>query len=126
MTDSVAAGGVPLSEHFSLHEFTCKCGCKRTYVEPELIDLLEKIREHFGRPVIISSGYRCPKHNKAVGGGPNSQHIFGKAADINVIGVSPAKVQQFLADHEGGLGAYLTFTHVDVRGRMARWKGETA
>lgn len=44
--------------------------------------VLEPLREHFGIPVVISSGYRCPQLNKAVGGVPNSQHQKGEAADI--------------------------------------------
>ena len=42
----------------------------------------EPLREHFGIPIIISSGYRCPALNRAVGGVPNSQHLIGEAADI--------------------------------------------
>lgn len=44
--------------------------------------VLQPIRDHFKEPVIISSGYRCPQVNKAVGGVQNSQHITGQAADI--------------------------------------------
>ena len=63
----------------------------------------------------------CKKHNKDIGGAVKSLHMRGKAADIVVKGVSPAKVQQYLKDHLGGMGKYKTFTHVDVRGYVARW-----
>jgi len=111
-----------LSEHFNEREFVCPC-CGQLKVDDKLVQLLERIREHFRRPVIVNSGYRCDLHNKEVGGTPYSMHKQGLAADIDVVGVSPAKVQQYLRDHEGGLGKYTRFTHVDVRGYKARWRG---
>ena len=116
---------VRYSEHFGLDtdpNLACPC-CGQVKVDPHLIEVLEMIRNHFDRPVHINSGYRCDIHNKAIGGAsPVSQHLKGKAADIVVQGVSPAKVQQYLADFDGGVGSYKTFTHVDVRGYKARWK----
>lgn len=46
------------------------------------VEVLQPIRDAWGKPIVISSGYRCPKLNKAVGGVANSQHIYGQAADI--------------------------------------------
>lgn len=111
-----------LSEHFHEQEFACPC-CGQVHVDTALVDLLEEIRNHFGRPVIVNSGYRCDIHNKTVGGGEYSRHLKGAAADIVVSGVSPAKVRQFLYGRSIGLGSYETFTHVDTRGYMARWNG---
>ena len=49
-----------------------------------LVDnVLDPLRELYGKPIHISSGYRCPRLNKAVGGEANSQHLTGQAADIN-------------------------------------------
>lgn len=45
---------------------------------------LEVIREHVGRPVIVTSGYRSPEHNRSVGGVPLSAHQTGNAADFRV------------------------------------------
>lgn len=70
-----------LSEHFEEKEFQCHC-CGRVHVAPALVDLLEKVRILYHRPIVISSGFRCPEHNKAVGGLPNSAHLTGEAADI--------------------------------------------
>ena len=119
-----------LSEHFNSEEFTCKCGCGEHEVSPKLIALLEVIRKYTNAPVTIVSGRRCEKHNKACGGKTHSQHLLGNAADIQIMGMSPAKVQQFVQElHEsnksrvGGLGKYATFTHVDVRQTIARWNG---
>lgn len=47
-----------------------------------LADYLDSIRAKFGKPILISSGYRCPMLNKAVGGVVNSQHLKGLAADL--------------------------------------------
>lgn len=45
-------------------------------------DILDPVREKWGKPIRVTSGYRCPALNKAVGGTPNSQHLRGEAADI--------------------------------------------
>lgn len=81
-----------LSEHFTTDEMACRCGkCSYStddgiiaHVSPRLILLLEDIRDAVGRPIVISSGLRCPEHNKAVGGEDNSTHLRGEAADIKV------------------------------------------
>jgi uncharacterized protein YcbK (DUF882 family) len=48
-------------------------------------NILDPLREAYGKPIIVSSGYRCPKLNKAVGGVPTSQHMLGQAADIHTV-----------------------------------------
>jgi len=66
----------------------CRCGCT---LPPELMPnltslvtvVLEPLREAYGKPIYVTSGYRCPKHNAAVGGVKNSQHMAGEAADIH-------------------------------------------
>lgn len=117
-----------LSLHFKASEFVCHhCGkLGDAGIDSDLIALLEGVRTHFGgKPVTITSGYRCPTHNAAVGGAPQSQHLRGTAADIVVSGVTPDKVFDWMDPwHDGGLGDYDTFTHIDTRttGR-ARWSG---
>ena len=71
-----------LSRNFSKYEFACKCGCGFDDIAPNLIKVLQKLRDKFGKPIYISSGCRCPKHNVEVGGVPDSQHTRGKASDI--------------------------------------------
>lgn len=113
-----------LSAHFSRREFACNCGCGADTVDAELLTLLERAREHFGAPITITSGHRCREYNRRVGGARDSQHLRGRAADIKVNGVSPAKVYAWFADwHRGGLGKYHTFTHVDTRHGAVRWSG---
>jgi len=112
------------SQHFSRHEFRCKCGkCNFDTVDAGLLLMLEKIRRHFDRPVTINSACRCARHNQAVGGGARSQHLYGRAADIKVVGVSPHVVADYAETlNPGGLGRYSTFTHIDSRTNgPARW-----
>ena len=112
------------SKYFKPAEFACKCGCGEAEVAEKLLRELDKIREHFGVPVSITSGRRCKKHNAKVGGATNSQHVLGTAADIVVKGVSPDKVYKYLSTtypDRYGIGLYKSFTHFDVRPQKARW-----
>jgi uncharacterized protein YcbK (DUF882 family) len=115
-----------LSKHFSRTEFACTCmePCGCDTVDSELIKVLEEVREKFGKSITITSGHRCPAHNKRVGGAKTSQHLTGRAADIKVEDTDSRKVYEYLDKRYPqrlGLGNYLTFTHVDTRGGPARW-----
>lgn len=117
-------GGKALSAHFKVREFACSDGTDTVFVSPALVEVLEKIRLHFGKPVAINSGYRTEAKNKAVGGAAYSQHKYGLAADITISGVTPETVAQYaqtLLPSSGGIGLYKTFTHVDVRAAKSRW-----
>ena len=73
------------NNYFSDEEFHCKCGaCNYKPVKEELIERLNIARSIAGIPFVITSGYRCPKHNARVGGAPNSKHTKGEAVDIRV------------------------------------------
>lgn len=82
-------------KYFKKSEFTCKCGCKINNINLKLVKILDQIRKHFGKPVYITSGTRCTKHNKEVGGVPNSRHLQGKAADLYVSGVDGSKLLDY-------------------------------
>ncbi len=88
---------------------------------------MEDIRKYFGNlPISVNSWYRTPEANKAVGGKPKSQHLYGNAVDFNVQGITPCEVYRRLDKSwgsKGGLGKYHAFTHVDIRGSYARWNG---
>ena len=117
-------GAKALSANFKVREFACTDGTDTVFVSPELVVILQKIREHFGTPVTINSGYRTEAKNKAVGGAAYSQHKYGIAADITIAGVTPLAVAQYaqtLLQGKGGVGLYKTFTHVDVRANKSRW-----
>lgn len=112
---------VKLSAHFSMNEFQCSCGgkyagCKRTIVNMQLVNGLEKLRKKFySRGLNIRSSYRCEKRNREVGGAASSQHRTGKAVDIDpVASWKEVKAMGIFT----GIG-YRTedgkVTHVDVR-----------
>lgn len=74
-----------LSEHFDADEFVCHCcGRGADKIDKKLIELLERLRALAEAPIHINCGYRCPKHNREVGGVDNSQHTKGTAADITI------------------------------------------
>ena len=116
-----------LSEHFDSSEFACKCGCgslnNGADVSPKLISVLEQMRQKCGKPIIVTSGYRCPTHNRNEGGVSNSQHVLGKAADVLVPeGMTEAKFMELAAQcGADGIGSYPWGIHIDVRGEKARW-----
>jgi uncharacterized protein YcbK (DUF882 family) len=84
---------------------------------------MQRIRTKLGdRAITITSWYRPPAVNRAVGGASNSTHMRGHGVDFVVEGLSPQAVQRILDPWwEGGLGYGSTFTHVDNRGYRARW-----
>ena len=119
-------GNKKLSTNFRVREFACTDGSDPIFISPDLVIVLQKIRTHFGKAVTITSAYRTPTRNKAVGGTTYSQHLYGNAADIKVNGISPTKVAEYaekLLPNKGGIGIYDTFTHIDVRNTKARWNG---
>lgn len=115
-----------VGKYFKVREFQSKDGYPTVLIDDNLVDLLDQIREYFGKPVVITSGYRTKSHNAAVGGVSNSQHTLGKAADIQVTGVPPAAVQTYVYDHSKyTVGTYTTFTHVDTRTTVKLFRGNT-
>ena len=110
-----------LTQHFKKSELSCKCGCNQLQINMQLLYALEVLRRILGKPIIINSGYRCPKHNAKIGGVTNSQHVLGTAADIRVPGMTPQEVYMVAKYLFDGLGVYDNFLHVDVRGTKARW-----
>lgn len=118
-----------LSTHFQLHEFACTDGSKPVFLSQALVDILEAIRVHFGRPVTVTSGYRTVSYNAGLkNSSKKSQHCNGLAADIKVEGHTPKEVYDYacslLGDH-GGVGIYNTFVHVDVRASKSRFDYRT-
>ena len=121
-----------LTNNFSKAEFDCKCGCempKEVLINiQKLANQLQILRNKVGVSVKINSAYRCIKHNKSIGGVSNSQHVLGKAADVVINGFKAAKTFDLISDLindgdmlQGGLGAYNSFTHYDIRKTKARW-----
>ena len=112
--------------NFTVKEFACTDGSDPVFFAPELVTVLQKIRDKFGKAVKVTGPYRTPTKNKAVGGSEYSQHQYGLAADIQVAGVTPKDVAAYaekLMPNKGGIGIYDTFTHIDVRSVKSRWNG---
>lgn len=125
---------VQLSKNFNSYEFRCglgsPCSCSTILIDDKLVEYLQKIREHFGKSITITSAYRCPSYNKSIGSGTGSYHTKGQAADIVVNGVSPREVAKY-AESIGilGIGLYETsadgyFVHIDTRTTKAFWYGQ--
>ncbi len=106
-------GSKALSKNFHVREFKCKDGSDPIFIDDELVALLQKIRDHFGKAVNINSAFRTASHNaKQKKAAKYSQHLYGKAAYVETL--LPGK---------GGIGRYHAdgFVHVDVREVKSRW-----
>ena len=116
---------IKISKNFYLDEFDSP-DTKEVKIHPDLVEKLQKLRDHFKKPVIINSGYRTKEWNKRVGGIASSKHMEGLAADIRVPGVSSSEVAK-VAEKIGfkGIGLYRNFCHVDVRsGALYKYTGK--
>ena len=125
-----SSSGISVSKwmHFKEEEFCCPC-CGENRISNELVNRLDFARNISGLPMRVSSGYRCKRHNKKIGGKPRSSHVDGLASDI--ICTSGALRATFLASFfESGIrrvGIYKNFIHVDVSEKLPSpmvWIGE--
>lgn len=113
-------------KNFALKEFVCKCGCNTLKTDTVLLNLVQAMRDEIGLPLRITSGYRCSRYNKKVGGATKSQHVQGKAADINIQdllyrGWTYQELYDLAVKNGAtGVGFYDTFIHVDVRDRKGK------
>lgn len=104
-----------LSKNFDKVEFECKCGCGFADVDTQLVSMLQAMRDLVG-PIFITSGCRCPEHNKNEGGKANSAHLTGKAVDIVCVD-SYQRFMYLVAALQVGferIGIHKTFMHLDV------------
>ena len=122
-----------IAKNFQYKEFDChgRGCCSTTIIDEKLVEYVQQIRDHFGKPVTITSPYRCEVHNRRVGGATKSYHMQGRAADIVVQGVSSREVAKY-AESIGilGIGLYETskdgyFTHIDTRTTKSFWYGQS-
>lgn len=112
---------------------TGKHGFKRAHgrvklscLKPEIVKILKQVERHYGKKVIVTSGYRSKSHNRRVRGARNSQHMYCRAADIRVPGVSKHALAKYARTIKGigGVGVYCrsSFVHLDsAKRRDWRW-----
>jgi uncharacterized protein YcbK (DUF882 family) len=123
-----------LSANFTVRELTTSGGVSAdaARIDPKLVECLQRLRNHVGIPVTITSGYRSWKRNKDIYAKYNkkptlSQHCAGRAADIKIKGLNGLEIARAAVDACGpkiGLGLANTFAHIDVRGYAAAWNYE--
>ena len=112
-------------KYFKYSEFDSpdQPGSGELYMDQEFLNALDLIRDNYGYPMKVNSGYRSEAHNIAVKGVPNSQHRKGLAADIHINSQEEGNVIEALARKHmlGGVGRYRNFIHLDGRGYIAYW-----
>lgn len=124
---------VQITPHFNSREFRCKCGTPHDFqVSEDLVNKLEVVYKRLNcSKIIISSGFRCVKHDKSVGGSGTGQHTLGRAADYCCYGqdgnIISSKLVCCTAQDVGFTGianinANYTYTHSDVR-TSGKWFG---
>lgn len=126
-----------ITPHFSRKELECRCGCGLCSPTEELKILIEKVRALLDIPMHPTSGHRCAKHNRRVGGSPTSKHLTGNAMDFQVHAISIyaayAKIvtawERGQLPELGGIGLYTkkNFIHIDTfhaaDGHLRKWRG---
>jgi zinc D-Ala-D-Ala carboxypeptidase len=108
--------------NFSPKELACR-GTGSLLVNPHALDALQRLRERLGKPIIITSAYRSPEHNRRIKGAQNSRHLAGDAFDVSMANHDPDTFER-AARAEGftGFGFYpkSNFMHIDM-GRERQW-----
>lgn len=102
-------------KHFKPKEFCCKCGCGECKIHPQLVAALDMARTKANIPFKINSGFRCQKHNAAVGAKPTSSHTLGLAVDVAFAnGLDGLIILKALLLYFDRVGVGAGFIHVDI------------
>jgi len=131
-----------MTKNFSKEEFDCNDGSEMPinvyHNMVKVANQLQTLRNYIGKPIQVNSAYRSEDYNKQIGGAhkidkngnriETSQHVFGRAADIVIKGMTPIEVSKVIEELidkgdilQGGIGIYSSFVHYDIRGNKARW-----
>jgi len=100
---------------FKPSEFACPC-CGKCEMSEDLVLTLDRIRKCLELPIFITSAFRCEKHNKEVGGAPDSAHLKGLAVDVSVLS-SPYRCELIscaIYMRIRRIGIAKTFVHLDI------------
>lgn len=100
-----------LTDHFTLDELTASQTASRRGIDnrptiqimgnlTRVAEALERVRALVGKPITVSSGYRCPAVNTLVGSDAKSAHIVGLAADFTCIGMAPGDLARLIRDSD--------------------------
>lgn len=114
-----------LTRNFSREEFSCKDNCGFDKIQLTLVGALQVFRDMIGKRIIVTSGCRCPFHNKNEGGAPGSLHVKGEAIDFTCDDwFDLSRIANVLHDWGGGFHYYINdkFIHID-NGPYRRWEG---
>tara|TARA_R110000803_G_scaffold165475_1_gene229013 strand:- start:691 stop:1053 length:363 start_codon:yes stop_codon:yes gene_type:complete len=120
-----------MSEFYKPSEYACRCGCGFTEIHPATLSAADTIRSYTGKPQSISSGCRCPDHNKKVGGAAASYHL-PRFHDGKMVGFAldlptdePEDLFDFVVHNLPGISCikYKTFIHIDCRPKLYRAQG---
>lgn len=112
-----------MSKYFKPQETACRCGCG-TDLTDEIKQKLDAFREAMGFALSLTSGARCPAHNEAEDGAPDSYHVKRRAGDIDWTkydGAKKAKMLAYAIQNFGGIGLHKSFLHVDDRALKTVW-----
>ncbi|MEM5852928.1 MAG: D-Ala-D-Ala carboxypeptidase family metallohydrolase [Candidatus Aenigmatarchaeota archaeon] len=135
-------------KYFRPEEFACKCSIHKNIpvydMDESLVLTLDRFRSMLGVPILITSGYRCPEHNAAIGGAFNSFHTKKQAVDFTLSQTARTKLltklPEFYKFQANGIERYIwalceqcgfnglgyypaqNFFHVDMGNRFERWK----
>jgi uncharacterized protein YcbK (DUF882 family) len=112
--------------NFRKEEFNCRCGCGQNEMRQEFMDRLQALRAAYGKPMHITSGYRCPQHPVEAAKATPGMHTTGLAADIGVSGSEAVQVLRLAFDAGfRGVGVQQKgngrFIHVDLREVPTVW-----
>jgi uncharacterized protein YcbK (DUF882 family) len=117
-----------VSEHFLYSDFICPC-CDMLKIVPGFykhVACLEKIMTEYDCGFTVTSAYRCPEHNKRVGGAPKSWHMLFATDLVPELKTMDELKKLFIGAEKAGfrgLGLYDTHIHVDMRPGVTKWRG---
>jgi len=109
-----------LANHLALDEIACPC-CGRGALNIDMLMAWERLRAWHGRPIHVTSGYRCPRHNTRVHGAHDSQHLIGTALDVRLDSDDPDMLITLFRSGFRGVGRYDGWTH-EAHRIYQQWK----